>query len=412
MTVVAFVVLILGLAGVPAAVQADGIPPAGAFSQPVPDLTDHQRATFHLGNSLFRKSWRPAPSAATASDGLGPLFNARACSDCHVRDGRGRPPGDGMDGTLILRLTPADPVYGRQIQDRAVDGHRPEAQVAVSYSEEIVRLKGGETVHLRKPRYTLTDLQFGPLAPETRLSPRIAPPVFGLGLLEAVEMQAGMNHSGRFGWKTGQATIADQVAAAFSIDIGIASQRRPALWGDCTAVQSDCRQGPHGGSARHGGLEVSDKVMRHLTLYMQTLAPPPQRDADRADVKRGHKLFKEIGCAGCHRENWKTGNRHPLPVLRNKAIRPFTDLQLHDMGAGLADVGGAPDGRKWRTAPLWGIGRTQAVSGHTYFLHDGRARNLREAILWHGGAAQASRDSFAGLEKADRENLLAFLNSL
>lgn len=410
-----------------------------AFSRPVTGLSDHQRATFHLGNSLFRKSWRPAPDAATASDGLGPLFNARSCSDCHVRDGRGQPPGDQSESSLILRLYPADPTYGQQIQDHAIDGHPPEGRVSVRYTEKTVSLAGGETVHLRKPTYSLLEPGYGPLVQRTQLSARVAPPVFGLGLLEAIKQRhlkpnpiedlrdgiSGRNNEvesklhdgrrlGRFGWKAGQATIAEQVAVALSNDIGIASHLYPALWGDCTKVQADCRHAPHGNSERHGGLEVSEKVLRHLTFYMQTLAPPPQRTPADPQVKLGESMFKDIGCIDCHKARWITSNLHPLEVLHNREIHPYTDLLLHDMGEGLADGAreGASDPREWRTAPLWGIGLTQAVNGHTYFLHDGRARNLLEAILWHGGEAQQARDNFAALHKLERDAILAFLNSL
>jgi len=293
-------------------------------------------------------------------------------------------------------------------------------------------------VRLRRPEYRLSNLGYGPIAPGTALSPRLAPAVFGLGLLEAIaegDIRSGADPDdldgdgisgrandvrsaalgrttlGRFGWKAGQVTIADQNAAALSNDIGIANSLVPALWGDCTALQSTCRAAPHGDSERHGGLEVSSKVTRHLVFYLQGLAPPPARDRDLAE---GRQLFRKTGCAACHREHFVTGDTHPLAVLRGQTIRPFTDLLLHDMGDGLADgmQEGEANEREWRTAPLWGIGLTKIVSGHTYFLHDGRARNLTEAILWHGGEAQAARDTFAKLDKSDRAAILAFLNAL
>lgn len=424
----------------PGLANAEPLPGPSAFSKPLANLSDHDRATVHLGNSLFRKSWRVAPSETTASDGLGPLYNARSCVDCHFRDGRGRPPNGPHDRalSLILRLAKADPVYGGQIQNQAVPGQVPEARVTVRYEEYSVILAGGEVVRLRRPEYRLSNLGYGPIAPSTALSPRLAPGVFGLGLLEAIaegDIRAGAdpddldgdgisgraNHVrsnalgrttlGRFGWKAGQVTIADQNAAALSNDIGIANSLAPALWGDCTALQSACRAAPHGDSERHGGLEVSSKVTRHLAFYLQGLAPPPARDRDLA---KGRQLFRKTGCAACHREHFVTGDTHPLAALRGQTIRPFTDLLLHDMGDGLAD--GMREGEanewEWRTAPLWGIGLTKIVSGHTYFLHDGRARNLTEAILWHGGEAQAARDTFAKLDKSDRTAILAFLNAL
>jgi len=424
----------------PGLASAEPTPSPDAFSQPLANLSDHDRATVHLGNSLFRKSWRPAPSETMASDGLGPLYNARSCADCHFRDGRGRPPNgpDERALSLILRLAKPDPVYGGQIQNQAVPGQTPEARVRVHYEEHSATLADGEIVHLRRPEYRLSNLGYGPLASGATFSPRLAPAVFGLGLLEAIaeaDIRGGADPDdldgdgisgrandvrsaaigrtilGRFGWKAGQATIADQNAAALSNDIGIANPLAPALWGDCTALQSACRAGPHGDSERHGGLEVSWKVTRHLAFYLQGLAPPPARDRDLAE---GRHLFRKVGCAACHREHFVTGDTDPLAALRGQTIRPFTDLLLHDMGDGLADSmrEGEANEREWRTAPLWGIGLTKIVSGHSYFLHDGRARNLMEAILWHGGEAQAARDAFAKLAKSDRAAILAFLNAL
>lgn len=426
---------------------AQGSPTAGdhsgAFSQPLSTLSDYDRATVHLGNSLFRKSWRPAPSDTTSSDGLGPLYNAPACVDCHFRDGRGRPPSEarGQAHSLILRLAPTDPRYGSQIQNAAIPGHLPEARITVRYEERSVLLADGTTVWLRRPIYGLDDLGYGPLAAKTQLSPRAAPPVFGLGLLEAISENDilaradpddrdgdgisgrpnrvwSAKHAkptlGRFGWKAGQATIADQNAVAFSNDIGIASTLAPALWGDCTSKQVACRAGPHGGSPRHGGMEVSPKVARHLEFYLQGLAAPPARTKAAAKAPAGERVFHQIGCAACHRAHFITAETHPLKALRGRKIAPYSDLLLHDMGDALADhmQEGQANGREWRTAPLWGIGLTQAVSGHTFFLHDGRARNLMEAILWHGGEAKRARDRFVELTEQDRAALLAFLNSL
>jgi CxxC motif-containing protein (DUF1111 family) len=424
----------------PSLTNSKSPPGPDAFSQPLATLSDHDRATVHLGNSLFRKSWRPAPSETTTSDGLGPLYNGQSCADCHVRDGRGRPPNgpDERALSLILRLVKRDPVYGGQIQNQAIPGQMPEGRVTVLYEEHSVTLTGREVVRLRRPEYRVSNLGYGPLTPNTTFSPRMAPAVFGLGLLEAIgeaDIRAGADPDdldgngisgkandvrsvalgkttlGRFGWKAGQATIADQNAAALSNDIGIANPLAPALWGDCTARQFTCRAGPHGDSKRHKELEVSSKVTHHLAFYLQGLAPPPARDLNLAE---GRRLFQKIGCAACHRERFVTGDTHPLKALRGQAIRPFTDLLLHDMGDGLTDgmQEGEANGREWRTAPLWGIGLTETVSGHAYFLHDGRARNLTEAILWHGGEALVARNKFAKTSKSDRAAILAFLNAL
>ena len=406
-----------------------------AFSQPLPFLSDQERAIVHLGNSIFRKSWRTAPSETSASDGLGPIFNARSCADCHFRDGRGRPPKLGENAlSLVLHLSPPDPIYGSQLQNNAVDGHIPEGRVSLSYEEHTVPVTAGEAINLRKPIYRAVDLTYGPIAPQTTIDPRIAPPLFGLGLLEAIDpddIRAGADPNdrngdgisgrvavkngvfGRFGWKAGAPSIAAQNAKALSLDIGIANRLRPALWGDCTIAQQKCRIGPHGDSERHGGLEVSDKVFKHLIFYIRGIAPPKPRDVENPKVQMGKRLFAEIGCVDCHRPKWRTGSSHPVAALRDRNIYPYSDLLLHNMGEGLAGATeSTASAQEWRTAPLWGIGLTEAVAGHAHFLHDGRARTLEEAILWHGGEAQAARDRFTNLTKADMEALIAFLVSL
>ena len=406
-----------------------------AFSQPLPFLSDHERATVHLGNSLFRKSWRAAPSETSASDGLGPIYNARSCADCHFRDGRGRPPKPGGNSlSLILQLAPPDPIYGSQLQTNAIDGHKPEGRVSLTYEEHTFPVTAGKAIKLRKPVYRIVDPAYGPLAAQTKIDPRIAPPIFGLGLLEAIDpddIRAGADPNdrngdgisgrvaekdgvfGRFGWKAAAPSIAAQNAKALSLDIGIANRLRPALWGDCTIGQQKCRIGPHGDSERHGGLEVSDKVFKHLTFYIQGIAPPKPRNVENPKVQMGKRLFAGIGCVDCHRPEWRTGSSHPVAALRNRKIYPYSDLLLHNMGEELAGATeGTASAKEWRTAPLWGIGLTEAVAGYAHFMHDGRARTLEEAILWHGGEAQAARDRFTGLTKVEMDALIAFLISL
>ena len=151
-----------------------------------------------------------------------------------------------------------------------------------------------------------------------------------------------------------------------------------------------------------------------VLFYTRNLAVPARRNAGAPTVLRGKALFYEIGCIACHKPKFATARDYEVPALAGQLIWPYSDLLLHDMGDGLADhrPEGRADGREWRTQPLWGIGYTEAVNGHTFFLHDGRARNLTEAILWHGGEAEPARDAFAGLPKEDRDALIAFLNSL
>ena len=434
-----------------------------AFSHPAAGLGVDGRLEFDIGRALFGRVWQPVTAAEAAADGLGPLFNARSCRACHVNDGRGRPPDanrmdDGSAVSMVLRLsippeegaprasagltrdsaTP-EPVYGLQLQDRAIAGYRPEGRIAVSYTEKKVTLAGGETVRLRAPRYRIVDAGYGALDARTVTSPRVAQQMIGLGLLEAIPEAAiaaladpddadGDDISGRaarvwsreretmtlgrFGWKASVPSVLQQTAEAFATDIGISSALVPSPAGDCTARQTKCAGAPEGGSGE--AHEIAPELLGYVARYARNLAVPERRDAGSSEVRKGEALFAEAGCARCHTPAFTTGAHPHEPHLANRTIRPYTDLLLHDMGDALAD--GRPEGdatgKEWRTAPLWGIGLTQAVSGHTMFLHDGRARSLTEAILWHGGEARRARDAFAALSRADRARLLAFVNAL
>ena len=433
-----------------------------AFSQPSANLSFEQRADFFVGNGFFKRMWVTAPSSTEAADGLGPLYNARSCQGCHLKDGRGHPPeGPGDSGvSMFLRLSippqndadraalashrqavVGEPTYGTQLQDLAIPGQIGEGRMAIAYEELPVELAGGETVLLRRPTYSIADPAYGPLHPETMLSPRVAQQMIGLGLLESIDEAdlvsradpddadgdgisgrpnlvwsetEGRVAMGRFGWKAGQARIAEQAAAAMAGDIGIANPLAPYPAGDCTPAQDACMAAPTGATARFEDLEAPSEVMELVSYYSRHLAVPTRRDPGAPEVLAGKRLFYEAGCTGCHTPKHATGRDGPDPALRGQLIWPYTDLLLHDMGEGLADgrPEGVADGQEWRTAPLWGIGLTETVNGHTYFLHDGRARNLTEAILWHGGEAQASRERFRQMPAADREALLAFLGSL
>jgi CxxC motif-containing protein (DUF1111 family) len=304
-----------------------------------------------------------------------------------------------------------------------------------------VTLRGGETVTLRRPRYSVTDLAYGDLDPATTLSPRMTPPMIGLGLIEAIhesnvvaladpedadgdgisgraalvrDGKSGKLALGRFGWKAQSATVRRQSAEAFANDIGISSPDVPLSHGDCTAAQADCLAMPDGAQKRLGETEAPDPVLALVTFYAENLAVPARRKASFAETLAGKKVFYETGCTACHNPKFVTRRDARDHALSFQLIWPYSDLLLHDMGEGLADGQqvGLASGREWRTPPLWGIGLTETVSGHTYFLHDGRARSLTEAILWHGGEAAPARDRFADLEKADRDALLTFLESL
>jgi len=424
---------------------------ANAFSHPSANMAPEQVLEFRVGDGIFRKQWVSAPSSTHSSDGLGPLFNARACQNCHLKDGRGHPPAPGeTPSSLLLKLavpppgsaraTDPEPTYGRQLQTFAIQGFAAEGNVAIAHEPVPVVLAGGETVTLERPRYRITDLAWGPMAEETAFSPRVAPPMIGMGLLELVpeadilaradpldrdgdgirgvaqrvwSAAEGRDMLGRFGWKAGAATVADQTATAFAHDMGLSTPLLRLSAGDCTERQPACRAAPTGDDEREG-VEVTRTMFDLVVHYARNLAVPARPAARNPTVLRGKEIFGAIGCAACHVPRHVTGDDPRQPHLSRQTIWPYTDLLLHDMGDDLADgvSEGVAEGRHWRTPPLWGLGLTRTVSGHTRLLHDGRARNALEAVLWHGGEAKAARDRFRNLGKAERDALLAFLHSL
>ncbi|MGX5849443.1 di-heme oxidoreductase family protein [Mesorhizobium sp. PL10] len=432
-----------------------------AFSQPAENITFEEEGTFKLGNALFRKNWVSSPSSTQASDGLGPLFNERACQNCHLKDGRGRPPpADSRTTSMFLRLARdastaeekaeiaahtvlnfPDPVYGTQLQELAVPGLKGEGRMHVDYYEEKATLGDGSAVSLRRPSYSADGLGYGPLDPLTTLSPRLTPPMIGLGLIEQLapadilahadpddrdgdgisgrpnivrDSRSGELKLGRFGWKAQAASIRQQAADAFAGDIGISTPEEPNHWGDCTAAEKACLAMPNGVQKRLGPVEAPPPVMDLVTFYSQNLAVPARREVGAAGVLAGKKMFYAMGCIACHTPKFVTMRGTPNKAQAFQLIWPYSDFLLHDMGVGLADgqaVGDAT-GSEWRTPPLWGIGLTRMVNGNTFFLHDGRARTLTEAILWHGGEGQKARDRFAAANTADRDALIKFLESL
>jgi CxxC motif-containing protein (DUF1111 family) len=432
-----------------------------AFSFPSANLSFEEQQRFALGNGLFEKFWVSSPASTKASDGLGPLYNARSCQGCHLRDGRGHPPLPGEDPVaLFLRLSvpPAsederallasggalvlpEPTYGTQFQTFAVPGLAAEGRLEVRYEEKTVALGDGTQVSLRVPDYRMSDLGYGPMADTVMVSPRVAPPMIGLGLVEAIhpgdilagadpddadgdgisgraslvrDEASGETVLGRFGWKASAPTVRAQSAGAFSGDIGISSPDKPDPFGECTQAQAACRAMPSGEQANLGETEAPDPVMELVDFYSRNLAVPRRSGIDDPQVLAGKELFQALQCAACHRPKFVTSRKAEIEAHRFQLIWPYSDLLLHDMGEGLADnrPAGTATGREWRTPPLWGIGLTELVSGRETYLHDGRARTLEEAILWHGGEAQAARDGYAGLEKKDREALVRFLKSL
>jgi CxxC motif-containing protein (DUF1111 family) len=435
-----------------------------AFSRFSHGIGFEGEAKFKIGNAIFRRLWVSAPASTTSADGLGPLFNSRACQSCHFKDGRGHPPKanfpEDSAESMFLRLSIPpetaeqkrliaehrvnsidEPTYGSQLQNLAIQGLDNEGHMHIDYTDVPVKLGDGSSVTLRKPTYSITDLKYGPLHPKTMMSPRVAPQMIGLGLIEAIPEEQIRAHAdpgdkdhdgihghpnevwslaenrlklGRFGWKAGVPSIREQSALAFAGDIGLSNTLVPKPSGDCTAAQPACLNAPNGNNPKDGNVEVQPKLFDLVVFYAQNLAVTPRRNSADPVVKHGKELFYAAGCQGCHVPSFTTGTVEGQPQLSNQKIFPYTDLLLHDMGDGLADnrPEGMASGSEWRTAPLWGLGLTETVSGHTLFLHDGRARNITEAILWHGGEAQASRDAYAALSKDERDALDAFVNSL
>lgn len=410
-----------------------------AFGFAAPNL-DAASATRHAtGDLQFAREFVTTPGSADA--GLGPVFDNTGCESCHAGDGRGRPPLSGEPfATLLFRASVAGvgpngapnpvPGFGTQLQLRAIGGVVPRAQAAVSYTEQAGAFADGTAYSLRVPQYTLTG-SGTPLPAGLQFSPRVAPVVFGLGLLEAVPEEEIVSHGGqngsgghggvagrpnyvwdvirqrialgRFGWKANTPSLAQQAAGAFNGDIGITSLLFPAE--PCEAALPQCAHHPP---------EIGDEAIADVTFYTRTLAVPARRGLDDPVAQQGEKLFYASGCNDCHAPTLRTGTLPGVPAVSNQVIHPYTDLLLHDMGSGLADERAdfQASGREWRTPPLWGIGLVETVSDHSTLLHDGRARSFLEAILWHDGEAAAARDRVRQLGASERAALVAFLKSL
>ncbi len=422
-----------------------GVEEAGrqAFATPMAGLDAERSAAFLRGRSLFRQVWVIAPSRDEAVDGLGPLYNRPACTSCHPANGRGQAPeqpGQRMASMLVRLSLPGrgahggplpHPVYGDQLNETGVPGVPGEGRARLVWTQTAFRFADGETASLRQPRIEFDELAYGSLD-GVLTSARVGPPVFGLGLLDAVDdatlealaaepqadgvqgrvnrvwsPQANTPQVGRFGLKANVARLREQIAGALHGDMGITSTLHPRE--NCSAAQTACASTPNGGQP-----ELSDAQLDDMETYLAYLAVPARRDLDAAVVRQGEAQFQALGCGGCHRPQLVTGERATDPRLRGLTIAPYSDLLLHDMGEGLADQ--RPDylasGRDWRTAPLWGIGLAQQLSSSAGFLHDGRARSLSEAILWHGGEALSARERFVALPRENRQALLAFLGSL
>jgi CxxC motif-containing protein (DUF1111 family) len=430
-----------------------------AFSQEIPNMGWGLSAAFDRGDGFFERPFKPSMGEGyvTNNDGLGPLFNNNSCEGCHIADGRGKPPESEyepiMQGFVRVSipgvgpygepLTP--PGYGHQLSDKAIDGVKPEAKVRVRWVEvETGTFPDGETYSLRKPEFLISELAYGPLPDNTLYEMRLGQQVFGLGLLEAIpeetllswadpddkdgdgisgrvnrvwDLERGGKVIGRFGWKANSFDLRQQSAKAAFFDMGVNNPLFFYRYDDqtnshksrqnCEPEQTACLK-----SKQEKDFEMTPAQLVDVTAYLQMLGVVYRRDVNDPVNLKGEALFNQAGCSSCHKSNIKTGESE-IARLENQIIHPYTDLLLHDMGEGLS---GRPDYEatrtEWRTQPLWGIGLIKKVNGHTNFLHDGRARNIQEAILWHGGEAEKAKQTYMHFSKQERQALLKFLNSL
>ena len=449
---------------------------AESYSKPSSNLTASRKGHFFIGNAFFRQPWVIAPASTDSRDGLGALFNVAACQSCHVKDGRGHAPmtsDDDADSLLIRLAMPATtdeqrqqlqnsliekvvhPMYGGQLQDRGIQGVPAEARIAVQWTDKPVTFADGHVETLRAPTFNLTKPGYGAFDDDLMVSPRVALPMIGLGLLEQIpdeaikkqavdnknstngdisgkfnrvmDPQTGKHALGRFGWKAGQTKLITQNQSAFNEDMGLTSNIRPHE--SCMPTQTACMNATTGADEQGNGkspVEVNDEVAKFVEFYTRNLAVPHRRDADDTLVLAGKKRFYDMGCQSCHTPRYqlpKTDDDHL--EQHGQVIYPYTDLLLHDMGDDLADrtiAGKLPakniqveflaNSYEWRTPALWGIGLAQTVDPQATFLHDGRARTLMEAVLWHGGEAQKQQQKVLKLDKQGRSELNAFLQSL
>lgn len=416
-----------------------------AFNRPTPNLTLKNRTSFFVGNSFFKQNWIAAPGSAVARDGVGPYFNARSCTGCHTFDSRGRMPENAEEApiALLIRISRGidpetgapipDPQYGLQLQNFSLPGLQPEVNISLDWETIEGTYPDGTPYTLQKPILTYSEWKDGPPEEGLLTGPRLAPQIPGVGLLEAISAETlhsfadpddsdgdgisgklsivgtdseGDPLIGRFGWKAEQPTVRHQSAAAFLGDMGLSTSL---FTDDHDQAPYDRERYPTGGEP-----EVEDKILDHVSRYTMLLGVPGRRNTEDLEVRRGQRLFHEIGCASCHIPKMETGEVEGIPEVSHQTIRPYTDLLLHDMGEGLSDERPIfnASGREWRTPPLWGIGTLDTVHGETAYLHDGRASTMEEAILWHGGEAEQSKEDFTHLSAEDRQAVIAFLESL
>ena len=446
--------LVLGmLTGAATAASLDPLPFPDHRNPPAyRQLSAAEFARYDMGMAVFNTHFVVAgtPNAGRI-DGVGPLFNSSSCDSCHNNGARGRgPTGDGpAPESLVIQLTAAsaqnridpegDPVYGRVFNPIALDGVPPEGEVVIHYVSRQGHYPDGTAWSLRVPHYELTQLRYGPVASETIVKPRLAPALFGAGLLDAIKLEDGteqlagsgaerpaatgrgnpreatdvpqggaatLTGTGRFGWQATARSVHDQTARAFAREMGLTSADIPR--DDCTSVETACLQQPNGGSP-----EVSADLFDAVLSFQHWLAVPAS-PKPHPETTHGEQTFAELGCVACHRAQWPVTLTDAGGNPYSATITPYTDLRLHNLGPGLADqtMAGKKVLSRWRTPPLWGLGYRMSLERFPTFLHDGRARSAEEAILWHDGEAAGARGKFEHLTAQQRQTFLRWLETL
>ena len=426
-----------------------------SFSLSSRNLEEHMRINFLVGNALFERMWEDSSiSKNIAKDGLGPFFSARSCESCHINDGRGHIPLTNKEDkiSVVIQISQnieqsnndvkniEDDIYGGQISEFAVKDVLKEADILIDYKYSLEMYEDGRVVELRRPIIKIDNLNYGEFNESTTFSARIAQPMIGLGLIENISDQSllvyedinDLNNDGvsgrankvwdiekeklaigRFGWKAAQPSVYQQTADAFYNDMGLSNKLYNNPF-NCTSKQEDCNRAISGNSEEHDNLEVSSDQLDLVTFYSSQLGVPARRNLNAVNVKKGKEIFFALNCNSCHVSSFETDNSGIHANLKNQIIYPYSDFLLHDMGESLSD--GVSEflaqGSEWRTPPLWGIGLTNIVSEEYGYLHDGRARTIEEAILWHGGEAKEIIQNYKKLKKSEVNQLLSFINSL
>ena len=426
-----------------------------SFSLSSRNLEEHMRINFLVGNALFERMWEDSSiSKNIAKDGLGPFFSARSCESCHINDGRGHIPLTNKEDkiSVVIQISQnveqsndyiknlEDDIYGGQISEFAVKDVLKEADIIIDYKYSLEMYEDGRVVELRRPIIKIDNLNYGDFNESTTFSARIAQPMIGLGLIEHISDQSLLMNEdindtnndgvsgkankvwdieneklaiGRFGWKAAQPSVYQQTADAFYHDMGLSNKLYSNPF-NCTSKQVECTKAISGNSEEYDDLEVSSDQLDLVTFYSSQLGVPARRSINAENVKKGKEIFFELNCNSCHVESFTTGDSGSHANLNNQIIYPYSDFLLHDMGESLSDGVSefSAQESEWRTPPLWGIGLTNIVSEEYGYLHDGRARTIEEAILWHGGEANEIIQNYKKLKKSEVNQLLSFINSL